>query len=397
MNNTSNDVLSPSTPYFQAGYPTPSPNSTQVLRGAEFTLKPTTLQPQMNMSPITLAQAKINMSPISLGVGNTMANPSFLLNPEDPNINSPYSPMKKISKKTIQPPTSISFCSNASGSEQNEIENTHLEQLPSLRIGGYGANILGMTPGNKVGVTISNIIEKSSNISKIQESSDSERARSSVDEDEEETMYIDSGLDTANENKKMTVQMIKTLLNLYNGDKMKIMKEYDIDDSIVDTITNIDVRNSNNDQMLTFRNGNKEVPQSQKRKEINKFPQDYVYNNIEEDKDEVTKILCYLTIPRIVCRNGILQLMLVSPLLRNQPLIQRENYQLSFKNVETLQTLEKINVNLLTACFQKTGTSFGIQFINKSTFTKNTYSIFTRYPDECKKLVEGLNYLLRYQ
>ena len=167
--------------------------------------------------------------------------------------------------------------------------------------------------------------------------------------------------------------------------------------SIVDTITNIDVRNSNNDQMLTFRNGNKEVPQSQKRKEINKFPQDYVYNNIEEDKDEATKILCYLTIPRIVCRNGILQLMLVSPLLRNQPLIQRENYQLSFINVETLQTLEKINVNLLTACFQKTGTSFGIQFINKSTFTKNTYSIFTRYPEECKRLVEGLNYLLRYQ
>ena len=54
MNNTNNDVLSPSTPYFQAGYPTPSPNSTQVLRGADFTLKPKTLQPQMNMSPITL-------------------------------------------------------------------------------------------------------------------------------------------------------------------------------------------------------------------------------------------------------------------------------------------------------------------------------------------------------
>lgn len=400
--NNNNDNSYPSTPYFQNGYQTTSPNNNQVLFGADFTLKPKNIiHPHVSMSPISLAQQG-NMSPINLGLGNVISNPSFMLNPEDSGNTSIISPYKRVSKKGVQP-TSISFCSNASGnSEPNENGETFLH-LDSSK-GKIMNSIMGISINSKK-YSNTNNIEKE-NINKIQESECNKEESSSDEQDKDESnnnTYCNV-IDPEKENKKLTIQMIKILMDVYNGDKAKILKDYNISENIASDLKG-DPEKGLGEQMLTFRNGeNKEgkdsTPFLVKKWTNNGFPVDYIYNpnEIENDKDEATKILCFLTIPRIVCRNGILQLMLLTPILKeqvNKP--NRDSFLLSFKNVETLQTLEKLQVNLLTSCFQKSMNSFGIQFINKSTYTKNTYSIFTRHPDECKKYVEGLNYLLRYQ
>lgn len=402
--NNNNDNSYPSTPYFQNGYQTTSPNNNQVLLGADFTLKPKNIiQPHVSMSPISLAQPQGTMSPINLGIGNVISNPSFMLNPDDSGNTSVFSPYKRVSKKGIQP-TSISFCSNASGnSDPNETGETFLH-LDSSK-GKIMNSILGISINSKKYSNTNNNIEKE-NINEIQESECNKEESSSdyQDKDESNNSTYRNVIEPESENKKLTIQMIKTLIDVYNGDKAKILKEYNISENIASELKG-DPEKGLGEQMLTFRNGeNKEGKESApfpvKKGIDNGFPVDYIYNpnEIEDEKDEVTKILCFLTIPRIVCRNGILQLMLLTPILKeqvNKP--NRDSFLLSFKNVETLQTLEKLQVNLLTSCFQKSMNSFGIQFINKSTYTKNTYSIFTRHPDECKKYVEGINYLLRYQ
>lgn len=407
MNNINNnsDNSYPSTPYFQNGYQTTSPNNNQVLLGADFTLKPkNVIQPHVSMSPINLAQPQGNMSPINLGIGNVITNPSFMLNPDDSGNTSSLSPYKRVSKKGVQP-TSISFCSNASGnSDPNETGETflHMDSSKSKIMNSIlGININSRKYSN------ANNLEKE-NINKIQESEHSDNVESSSDDQDKDDINNSTYCNVINpekENRNLTIQMVKALMDVYNGDKAKIVKDYNIGENIASELK-ADTEKGAGEQMLTFRNGegNKEGKDSisfpVKKGTDNGFPVDYIFNakEIEDEKDEATKILCFLTIPRIVCRNGILQLMLISPILKQQVnKANRDNFCLSFKNVETLQTLEKLQVNLLTSCFQKSINSFGIQFINKTTYTKNTYSIFTRHPDECKKYVEGLNYLLRYQ
>lgn len=234
-----------------------------------------------------------------------------------------------------------------------------------------------------------------------------------------------------NENKNMVIQMVKALCNItkYENDKFTITKLFKLDNNYYFN-DETDLNNSNIDDIQTScsnRTANFNYPQTNRRQldpqtvtfrdkmyssvmkntinfnannnnNSNIFPVDYTFE-INEAKDKTIYLMCFLTIPRIICRNELLQLMVILPLinLKQSSFMQhkRDSYFIIFKNIHTMKIIEKIDMSLITLCYINSNTSFGIQFINKSSYKKETYIIYTTNREDCYKYVEGINYFIK--
>ena len=62
-------------------------------------------------------------------------------------------------------------------------------------------------------------------------------------------------------------------------------------------------------------------------------------NEIHNDKK--IELICFLIIPRIICRNNQLELIMLTPIenIPNNP------YLIMFKNIDTMKILDKIDVS----------------------------------------------------
>ena len=101
---------------------------------------------------------------------------------------------------------------------------------------------------------------------------------------------------------------------------------------------------------------------------LNFFSTDYEFNINEIHNDKKIELICFLIIPRIICRNNQLELIMLTPIenIPNNP------YLIMFKNIDTMKILDKIDVKSISSCFLLKNNSFQIEFIHSITYRKKS-------------------------
>ena len=101
-------------------------------------------------------------------------------------------------------------------------------------------------------------------------------------------------------------------------------------------------------------------------------------------------LICFISIPRIICMNNKLYLFQITPNI---------NFIESFLIFKFPEKLEKIiykfSIKFLKCCFRKNKNTFSIQIVNEKTFNILTYDIITKLELECENYVNGINILIR--
>lgn len=118
----------------------------------------------------------------------------------------------------------------------------------------------------------------------------------------------------------------------------------------------------------------------------------------DEELDEETRLICFMSIPRIVHLYYSKQLMCISPcacMSKNSRKINEEVYSIIFKHVDTLKIIEIISFKAITSCERKSNVVFGLQFIQNKTFLKKVYNIETQSLDDCVNYANGINTLIQ--
>ena len=193
-----------------------------------------------------------------------------------------------------------------------------------------------------------------------------------------------SSVNFESENKRMTLEYIK-ILGLENQLFSKV------------NIKEICEENNISDDFIL--NGNEYYENLKKEIEIKKnnekkflkfdFDMDFInLNNINLDKN--MELICFISIPRIICMSNKLYLFQITPNI---------NFIESFLIFKFPEKLEKIiykfSIKFLKCCFRKNKNTFSIQIVNEKTFNILTYDIITKLELECENYVNGINILIR--
>ena len=193
-----------------------------------------------------------------------------------------------------------------------------------------------------------------------------------------------SSVNFESENKRMTLEYIKIL-----GLETKLFSKVNIEN----------ICEENNISKDFILNGNEYYENLKKNIEINKknenkiikfdFDMDFILlNNINLDKN--MELICFISIPRIICMNNKLYLFQITPNI---------NFIESFLIFKFPEKLEKIiykfSIKFLKCCFRKNKNTFSIQIVNEKTFNILTYDIITKLELECENYVNGINILIR--
>ena len=193
-----------------------------------------------------------------------------------------------------------------------------------------------------------------------------------------------SSVNFESENKRMTLEYIK-ILGLENQLFSKV------------NIKEICEENNISDDFIL--NGNEYYENLKKEIEIKKnnekkflkfdFDMDFInLNNINLDKN--MELICFISIPRIICMSNKLYLFQITPNI---------NFIESFLIFKFPEKLEKIiykfSIKFLKCCFRKDKNTFCLQIVQDKTFNIITYEIITKLELECENYVNGLNVLIR--
>ena len=193
-----------------------------------------------------------------------------------------------------------------------------------------------------------------------------------------------SSVNFESENKRMTLEYIK-ILGLENQLFSKV------------NIKEICEENNISDDFIL--NGNEYYENLKKEIEIKKnnekkflkfdFDMDFInLNNINLDKN--MELICFISIPRIICMSNKLYLFQITPNI---------NFIESFLIFKYPEKLEKIiykfSIKFLKCCFRKDKNTFCLQIVQDKTFNIITYEIITKLELECENYVNGLNVLIR--
>ena len=193
-----------------------------------------------------------------------------------------------------------------------------------------------------------------------------------------------SSVNFESENKRMTLEYIK-ILGLENQLFSKVnIKEICEENNISDDF----ILNGNE----YYENLKKEIEiKKNNEKKILKFDFDMYFinlNNINLDKN--MELICFISIPRIICMSNKLYLFQITPNI---------NFIESFLIFKYPEKLEKIiykfSIKFLKCCFRKDKNTFCLQIVQDKTFNIITYEIITKLELECENYVNGLNVLIR--
>ena len=193
-----------------------------------------------------------------------------------------------------------------------------------------------------------------------------------------------SSVNFESENKRMTLEYIK-ILGLENQLFSKVnIKEICEENNISDDF----ILNGNE----YYENLKKEIEiKKNNEKKILKFDFDMDFinlNNINLDKN--MELICFISIPRIICMSNKLYLFQITPNI---------NFIESFLIFKYPEKLEKIiykfSIKFLKCCFRKDKNTFCLQIVQDKTFNIITYEIITKLELECENYVNGLNVLIR--
>ena len=193
-----------------------------------------------------------------------------------------------------------------------------------------------------------------------------------------------SSVNFESENKRMTLEYIK-ILGLENQLFSKVnIKEICEENNISDDF----ILNGNE----YYENLKKEIEiKKNNEKKILKFDFDMDFinlNNINLDKN--MELICFISIPRIICMSNKLYLFQITPNI---------NFIESFLIFKFPEKLEKIiykfSIKFLKCCFRKDKNTFCLQIVQDKTFNIITYEIITKLELECENYVNGLNVLIR--
>ena len=227
-----------------------------------------------------------------------------------------------------------------------------------------------------------------------EEEEESEEQINSEDDDLEEKISSEHSKQEPNEisnvnfeleNKRMTLEYIKVL-----GLENKLYSKVNIKEICEENNISTDFILDGNEY---YEKLNKiiEMNKNNNEKKIEKFDfdMDFIYlNKINMDKN--LELICFISIPRIICMNEKLYLFQITPNM---------NYIESFFIFKLPEKLEKIifkfSIKYLKCCFRKDKNTFTLQIIQNKTFNKLTYDIITKFDIECEKYVNGINLLIR--
>ena len=227
-----------------------------------------------------------------------------------------------------------------------------------------------------------------------EEEEESEEQINSEDDDLEEKISSEHSKQEPNEisnvnfeleNKRMTLEYIKVL-----GLENKLYSKVNIKEICEENNISTDFILDGNEY---YEKLNKiiEMNKNNNEKKIEKFDfdMDFIYlNKINMDKN--LELICFISIPRIICMNEKLYLFQITPNM---------NYIESFFIFKLPEKLEKIifkfSIKYLKCCFRKDKNTFTLQIIQNKTYNKLTYDIITKIEIECEKYVNGINLLIR--
>jgi len=227
-----------------------------------------------------------------------------------------------------------------------------------------------------------------------EEEEESEEQINSEDDDLEEKISSEHSKQEPNEisnvnfeleNKRMTLEYIKVL-----GLENKLYSKVNIKEICEENNISTDFILDGNEY---YEKLNKiiEMNKNNNEKKIEKFDfdMDFIYlNKINMDKN--LELICFISIPRIICMNEKLYLFQITPNM---------NYIESFFIFKLPEKLEKIifkfSIKYLKCCFRKDKNTFTLQIIQNKTYNKLTYDIITKLEIECEKYVNGINLLIR--
>lgn len=302
---------------------------------------------------------------------------------EVPIINSPMilcteSPDKFKLNSQLEETSSIHESNEQSSNEKrnnNEILKITKINTPPIMTGKNKPNLSESSKGNKEQQS-----ENENNVSIIPklQSINASSLESSYEQFPESEEMLNAITDPVRrkENRRMSQEFLKAIYFIdHSHEEMnKILEEYNLSDSVLisqnsknnlkdDTYVEeicIDVEGCNTEEKFDFDN---DVPN-------------------EEEQTEQMKMICYLSVPRVVYMKKQLCLMFITP--------KDNDFIFTFQNVSSMQKVFTVLLSSVKGCFRKTNNTFSLHFI-QSNFAKGSIDITTKFEEECEKYVLAIN------
>ena len=105
--------------------------------------------------------------------------------------------------------------------------------------------------------------------------------------------------------------------------------------------------------------------------------------------DPENKKVIFLMKPKIMCFDGKLGLMYISPIMGDS------GYNLIIKNPENMKGVYKEKIFNLISCNKKNQNTLIIQNFGTKVLTKNNHEMMFKKEEECNEIFEAINYLMK--
>lgn len=122
--------------------------------------------------------------------------------------------------------------------------------------------------------------------------------------------------------------------------------------------------------------------------EEDKFDFDNDVQMFKTNDPEMKKVI-FLMKPKIMCFDGKLGLMYISPIMGDS------GYNLIIKNPENMKGVYKEKIFNLISCNKKNQNTLIIQNFGTKVLTKNNHEMMFKKEEECNEIFEAINYLMK--
>ena len=122
--------------------------------------------------------------------------------------------------------------------------------------------------------------------------------------------------------------------------------------------------------------------------EEDKFDFDNDVQSFKTNDPEMKKVI-FLMKPKIMCFDGKLGLMYISPIMGDS------GYNLIIKNPENMKGVYKEKIFNLISCNKKNQNTLIIQNFGTKVLTKNNHEMMFKKEEECNEVFEAINYLMK--
>lgn len=122
--------------------------------------------------------------------------------------------------------------------------------------------------------------------------------------------------------------------------------------------------------------------------EEDKFDFDNDVQMFKTNDPEMKKVI-FLMKPKIMCFDGKLGLMYISPIMGDS------GYNLIIKNPENMKGVYKEKIFNLISCNKKNQNTLVIQNFGTKVLTKNNHEMMFKKEEECNEIFEAINYLMK--